>query len=422
MTKALNRLRRTMKRFDDIFSQKVRDAFDNYNADHLADEGWKSFVKKHRRKSLFPVFIPLWAKAASVILLVSAGSVTVYKTFYHKTGTEAVAVYTETSTSPEPPSAVEQFTEERMVVAAAGPVPAEREVITRPADITKEQGTLAESMDHVSPGIPDGLTIREPAEIQAVIAEVIEEKPDLRDLPVMAESEPDLAEHADVAKTSGKTSVMAGLSGIMASVEDKLANAPGISVGFYLEHRLTKMIAIRPGLALARHNYGMTENFPGTVFYKAASDQSSFTGEVDSYENHMEMLTMEVPVNLVFTLLTRDKKSLFVSAGTSTVFYLNQQFSGTYRQAFTREYLDLASGETSYETNYSTVNVESEHKAFSRADYFGLTNLSAGYSFPFGKSSNMLVEPYVQLPVSDLTSLNLRIRYGGLSVKVQFGQ
>ena len=32
-----------MKQFDDIFSRKARDAFDGYNADHLADAGWDSF-------------------------------------------------------------------------------------------------------------------------------------------------------------------------------------------------------------------------------------------------------------------------------------------------------------------------------------------------------------------------------------------
>jgi hypothetical protein len=41
---------------------------------------------------------------------------------------------------------------------------------------------------------------------------------------------------------------------------------------------------------------------------------------------------------------------------------------------------------------------------------------------PFGKSSRLLIEPYVQLPVNTLTSLNLRIRYGGLAFKIRFGK
>ncbi len=74
------------------------------------------------------------------------------------------------------------------------------------------------------------------------------------------------------------------------------------------------------------------------------------------------------------------------------------------------------------ETRYSSVEVEKDYGAFSRADFFGLANLSAGYSFPYSKTGIMLIEPFMQLPVNDLTSLNLRIRYAGVSMKLRFGR
>ena len=61
-----------MKQFDDIFRENVKKAFSNYNADHLADEGWNSFVgrkQKRRRATL----IPFWARAASIVVLIGLG-------------------------------------------------------------------------------------------------------------------------------------------------------------------------------------------------------------------------------------------------------------------------------------------------------------------------------------------------------------
>ncbi len=54
-----------MKLFDDIFRENVKKAFSSYNADHLADEAWNSFVAM---KKAAPACIndPAVARAASV--------------------------------------------------------------------------------------------------------------------------------------------------------------------------------------------------------------------------------------------------------------------------------------------------------------------------------------------------------------------
>ena len=47
-----------MKQFDDILKENIKQAFSDYNADHLAGEGWNSFVeaKKGKRKAIFLIF------------------------------------------------------------------------------------------------------------------------------------------------------------------------------------------------------------------------------------------------------------------------------------------------------------------------------------------------------------------------------
>ncbi|NLA49452.1 MAG: hypothetical protein GX876_08325, partial [Bacteroidales bacterium] len=101
--------------------------------------------------------------------------------------------------------------------------------------------------------------------------------------------------------------------------------------------------------------------------------------------------------------------------------YLSQQFTADYVNEYTRVTLDAATGQYGTESRFSTLEFEKDYGSFSRTDFFGLANLSAGYTFTYAKTGTMLIEPFLQLPVSDLTSLNLRIRYGGLSMKLRFG-
>ena len=101
--------------------------------------------------------------------------------------------------------------------------------------------------------------------------------------------------------------------------------------------------------------------------------------------------------------------------------YFSQQFSGDLVNEYTQKQLNTATGLMDSETRYSTITVENTYGAFSRTDYFGLVNLSAGYSLPFSKTGTLLIEPFLQLPLSDLTSLDLRVRYGGISMKLRFG-
>ena len=139
-----------------------------------------------------------------------------------------------------------------------------------------------------------------------------------------------------------------------------------------------------------------------------------------SYEADIDVLSMEVPVNFVFSLRKRSGSNLFVTTGASTVIYLNQHLSGNFNNTYTRSTVNASTGQVSYESMTTSVKIESEQEPLNRVDVLGLANFSAGYSLPFVKTSHLLFEPFIQLPLKDLTSLNLRIRYGGLSMKIQF--
>ncbi len=407
-----------MKQFDKIFLQKAERAFSTYNTDHLAEEGWNSFVSKRKGKKRFAVIIPFWAKAASVALVISAGSLFIYQSFYNQS---------------------DKFAEQKEFVTVPviqAPVP----VVSGKINLSQQKLSAATNSD----ALPVKFSSREDSidevvaindfennnEVNPSVKEIddqVNESANAAKLPedILAENlreEIIINEFADESQSGKKTSVIAGFSGLMSNIENMMVNSPGVSVGFYIEHRLTRRLSVRPGLALAKHSYGTKNMMAGTVFMSSLDNNGLMTGIVDSYENKLDILTVEVPVNMVYTIMERGKSSLFVSAGVSTMVYLDQNFSSSFTNVYTEQKLDIASGSMYEETRLQEVNVETDEKAFSHVDYFGLANLSAGYSMPLRKGGSMLFEPFLQLPVSDLTSFNVRIRYGGLSLKFRFGK
>jgi hypothetical protein len=420
-----------MKQFDKIFREKAVKAFDSFNADHLADAGWNSYAKKYRRKSGFALWLPLWAKAASVIILISAGTFLTYRAFYREIGSISPDIVKFEQPNVESGGAgTKGFTPEKGIstIADAGKI----EVGETKAEDTKEPELpgvpdirIADASTHdlqVS-GQPDSLRIPDQSILPSITGRFIESNILADVLPQeVTEIELTISDPEEEITTKlRKTTLMAGFSGMMAGVKDAISSAPGVALGFYIDHELTRRISVRPGLAFTRNTYGLqsTESIPSLASY-STPEIDGLRATMESYEANMDVIAMELPLNFVFKIWERGKSSFFVSSGASTVIYLDQKFNGSFRNSYTKTITNSVSGEISFQTDYTVVDVESEHEAFSHVDYFGLANLSAGYSLPFGKNGSLYVEPFVQMPLSDLTSLNMRIRYGGLSMKLKF--
>ncbi len=483
-----------MKQFDKKFSRSAKEAFDNYNADHLAGEGWNSFTGKYGGKRKRAIIFPLWAKAASIAVLVTLGVLFTARITHRKagesvsqtaqanqTGLPAPAINKEDTAAASPVVAdsspvVEAAAGENTVIAnpaqvsevkvtdagqsrqgskksdykaskAAGSLLAETVLAERSAvsetvkagrsllaeTVLAERSAVSETVKAGRSLFSDTSLVAETLLSETVIASEASAWMNLPDNPMELRLTEDadarmnlkpkkvLKDFIDLPREKMTTTVMTGMSGMLASVDNSASNAQGVSLGFYVERQLTRRISVRPGLAVAKHNYAM-EGIPGgsVAFDYAAPELNGLSGTTTSYEADIEVLSMEVPVNFVFSLRKRSGSNLFVTTGASSVIYLSQQMSGNFNNTYTRSMVDSSTGEVSYDSMNTSVTIEREQESFNRIDFLGLANFSAGYSFPFAKTSHFVFEPFIQLPVKDLTSMNLRIRYGGLSMKLQF--
>lgn len=423
-----------MNQFDDNFKEQVNSAFDNYNADQLADSAWESFQQKRSKSKWLGIAMPLWAKAASVAILLSIGGLITHMALNNKQSTqlaETTTIDTTQTTSPLPKKSP-SIKSELVLKTEKGP-----QLTTKKQAINAIEPTIG-TVDIVHPNeiIAD---VAKPNLLDSTLAEVDNDKNNVKNLfsttpdsiganyenSVVIQKGPTLLafkESEVESERAKKTSFFAGLSGIVASIENMVLSSPGVSVGIYAEHKLTSRISLRPGLALAKSTYEMQRVSNGSDFMYEAPTLNGLSGDIQSAETSMDIVAMEIPINFVFNISEKNRRKLFVSAGSSTMIYLNQRFSSTLYSVYTWENFDSTTGTTSLESTHTSNEIESEYGAFSRVDLFGLANFSAGYSFPLGETSTMLVEPFIQLPMHDITSINLRIRYGGLSLKFSFGK
>jgi hypothetical protein len=412
-----------MKQFDDIFSRKVKDAFDSFNADHLAGEGWDSYVKKYGKKRSLVLFIPLWAKVASIALIVTIGVLYTNRITHRNADETANQLTKETRSELTKPAIIEQVTtEDNLIIADSDLV---SEVTIRNAGQTSfsnVENTNSEVSELTGSLLIDTVKAFETsADINLSVNPIETRLVDDADVKLKLNPKEAYPVLADLPREKRTTTIMTGLSGMMASIDNTASTAQGVSFGFYVEQQLTRRISVRPGLAMAKHNYGMESTSEGSMSLDYATPElDGLSGTTTSYEANIEVLSMEIPVNFVFSLRKRSGSNLFVTTGASTVIYLNQHLSGNFNNTYIRSTVDAATGGVSYESKTTSVKIETEQEPLTRVDFLGLANFSAGYSIPFGKTSHLLFEPFVQLPLKDLTSLNLRIRYSGLSMKLQF--
>ncbi len=412
-----------MKQFDDIFREKVEKAFSNYNAGHMADEGWNSFIAARKGRRRILAIFPLWARAASLLIIIGLGLFLAYRISTRQVSQELIAV-SESQAVKETIASKAMETAKPDLPAAptlGRPLLQKRQI--EPTKIAAVQQPVVEIEEpaRIMLTIHDTIQVRVPAEELILDQDYVADQQaaeELKEFPGIAGKEP-VTEEPE--KRTGRRTLMAGFSGLMAQAGEAASSTSGVSVGLYLEQKITERISVRPGLALAMHSLGLEDNTRTSGFNYSVPLYDGTSGRLDAYNGRLSMLAMELPLNVVFRIFEKDRSGLYVSAGASTLIYLNQQFTAEYVNEYTKQTYNTMSGEFSTETRYSMVEVENDYGAFRHSDLFGLANISAGYSFPYSKTAVLLIEPFVQLPLGDLTSLNLRVRYGGVSMKVRFG-
>lgn len=430
-----------MKPFDDKFADNVRQAFDGFH-EEMPPQAWNAMKARLDGKARAVALWPWLAKVAGVALLVGM-PVFLYLNLRPKQADQFVAEKT-LEEKPEQKAPVQTLEETTFEIQALLPereikrenlVAEQRSVIQRDREglasrqaavdqqITIDKDTFmvatAEIPEHTSVQLPD------------IAAEQLTET-EVPSLALRPETErkrvsgggaiatmPALTAGPGKGEHGSRLSWGVTASSMLAFAENRISSEPGYAAGVLAEFALSENISLSSGGMVSYHQFELI-NFAQPQFAADYLPSSGSFSDVSlTGNNQYEMLALEIPLNAHFSLMQTGRRNLYLGVGLSSLVYLQQRFTGTNTAFYEQTFFNDATG--SYELQYaaSTFMVDEKYAPFSRFDIGRLFNLSLGYVMRREKSA-VVIEPFVKLPVGTLTSRDINLGMGGISLKYRF--
>lgn len=431
-----------MKPFDDQLADNVRKVFDAYD-EEVSPQAWADMEARLERGGKSRV-VPLWpflARAAGLALLTGL-SIFLYVNFEPgKVGkTLAEQVDVQKTPSHEPETALETLVAEQgsitpPVTPVASPSAQSKPGVNKYGQAQLQQGealaiVVKETQDTV-------LTVL--AEVQLPSPEVHSgpgaQTEEVQEVPTLAL----LPEEERTGRQSGRPSYVPssekepGQGGpkehriawgitagsMLAFAERRVSDGPGYAAGVTAEYEISPNITLASGGSLTYHNFELVNFSQDDFAFEYLPNLSNDADVSLSGNNEYEMLALEVPINAQFNLMETSRRRLYVSTGLSSLVYLQQRFSGTNTAFVEQSFYDAATGSFQMQYSSSTFSVNEEYGPLSRFDFGRLVNLSFGYVMR-RENHSLVVEPFVKLPLGRLTSRDISLGMGGLSLKYRF--
>lgn len=432
-----------MKPFDEKFADNVRNAFDSLH-EEMPPQAWTDMKARldGRGKARVLAFWPFFSKAAGIALLVgmsvfwfvSFDSADLKNQLAEKpreeqarhTTSEEIAETESSDTSQVP----EKETLSEIILADQKPAPS----VSRKTGLLKPTATIVFEL----PAIEVPILIAEaetPAIVEEAVAETAIVQTQEQEVPTLVlRPQPDPTQVTngrqprfnqpapDLPKSSEHENRLSwGITAgsMLAFAEQRISDGPGYSAGVTAEYALSPIVSLSSGGMLTYHQFELV-NFSRADFaydYLPSFDNVkniNLTGN-----NHYEMLALEIPLNAQFNVMETKKRRLYVGAGLSSLVYLQQRFSGTNTAFYERSFFNQATGNFELQYSASTFEVNEEYGPLSRFDFGRLVNLSFGYVIR-RENSAMVIEPFIKLPIGTLTSREINLGMGGISLKYRF--
>lgn len=189
-------------------------------------------------------------------------------------------------------------------------------------------------------------------------------------------------------------------------------DALNLGFGLATELKLTKRLSLNSGVLLNRQTASFDGNNRSTSDFKLASF-STLAAVPEAQITNAKLIGLDIPLDLKFDFKVGQIKS-FITSGISSYSVINEEYINDYSIV-----------------NYSitgilTSNVTDKRKNpvgnFSYFKFARTINFSFGFLYPLSKKSTISVEPFMKYPLSGLGYQDLKIGSGGLSFKLNFGR
>lgn len=433
-----------MKPFDDQFADNVRKAFDAWQ-EEMPPQAWDAMKARldGQGKARVLALWPFLAKAAGVALLVG---MSVFG-YVHISRTSQMPVLAEQPIAQGSPAEAPADSGVKATVAETFLLFPERETMTEARPATPEaaparrkyaRATQTQSLALQTEAEEDTLLMAETetpglaAELVAESQAVQETEPEVPTLALRPATDPGQvagqvpasrrpAQPIAPEKSTDERRLSWGVTAgsMVAFAENRVSDMPGYTAGVLAEYALSDNVSLSSGGVFTYHQFELV-NFANADFaydYLPAFDDMSSVNLTGN--NQYEMLAFEIPLNAQFNVMETGKRRLYVGAGLSSLVYLQQRFTGVNRAFYQESFFNDATGMVEVHYAASTFTVDEEYGPLSRFDFGRLLNLSLGYVIRREKSA-VVIEPFVKLPIGTLTSRDINLGMGGVSLKYRF--
>jgi hypothetical protein len=411
-----------MKPFDEIFADRVREVFDLYSEipDPMAWETMKGRLERTRRQRVIAM-LPLLSRAAAILIIAGIFAL-LFTDVFMPGSNEQLAVEVPSASiqgisEPGAPVLMSPETATSMPRSAATLQPIPDAAILAGAGLSP-QGQMAVAVAIPSTGLSttfgtpvvDGRSMTTETVPFTGIVEAVVFEPSYENY-LTSRSIPDNGRSFSWGLTAGS---------MMTYAEQQVASGMGFSGGLVTEWEAMPRIRLSSGMLLAYQQFEV-EGMP----LRMISNQEIIAGldynGADAFGDHeYEFLALDIPLNVQFNLGETRRSKLFVSAGVSSLFYLQQKVSG-YSSAFvTGQTYNPATGEYQPFSQYSEVYLDDTYDILTRFDIARLLNLSFGYVIK-GNNHSTVIEPFIKYPLGTISTRELKMGMGGVTVKYRFG-
>ena len=411
-----------MKPFDEMFADRVREVFDVYTEtpDPMAWEAMKGRLERSRRQRVIAL-LPLLSRAAAILIFAGVIGLLFTNVFFPDSSVQlAIEAPPAVIQGVSDPGSTMVMTPEAAVLmprSAATLQPTTDAALIAQAGLPP-QGQMAAAVAIPSTGlsntfgtlvVDDQTMAVEPVPFTGILEAVVFE-PSYENYLITRSGVND--------GSSFRWGLTAG--SMMTFAEQQVASGMGFSGGLVTEWKALPRIKLSSGMLLAYQQFEV-ERMP----LRMISNQEIIAGldynGANAFGDHeYEFLALDIPLNVQFNLGETRRSQLFVSAGVSSLFYLQQKVSG-YSSAFvTGQTYNPNTGEYQTFSQYSEVYLDDTYDILTRFDIARLLNLSFGYVIK-GDNHSTVIEPFIKYPLGTISTRELKMGMGGVTVKYRFG-
>lgn len=196
-----------------------------------------------------------------------------------------------------------------------------------------------------------------------------------------------------------------------------------LGAGVVSEFSFSNRLKLDVGVTYATHSMvpdndlprAATMDSPQSEMFSTLSNSSRLIGS----NAQLNFSGLDIPVNLKYKVMDKEKAGLFLITGLSSMVYLDQQTTETL--AVDSYFNPNTSGELQFQRSVQEFTQEAGPGDTSDGVDLGrMLNLSVGYEYNLKNGTYLSIEPYYKLPLGDMTFANQQFSIGGLNLRMNF--